>query len=152
MWRWSERLASRNHRRFEGRYEVVRYEDLVADPGGTLARVCRFLELTEPTPAAVPDGTPITTDSVGRHHRDISRAERRYIEVAARRGMERSGYARESQTDPVAARIAFWAGVVPVQTFHAAMWRPAMEIRQHRGRRPSDRRLASHEPRAEGPT
>lgn len=153
MWRWSERLASRNGRRFERRYQVVRYEDLVAEPDHTLERVRRFLELDQPTATGngIVAPAPLTTTSVGRHHDDISPAERRFIELAARRGMRRWGYEREPHIDSPPAPIGFWVGVVPRQTLGAAMWRPTMEIRHHRGRRPSDRRLTSDESRDEGP-
>ncbi len=152
MWRWSEQLATRNSRVFAGRYQVVRYEDLVADPDETLERVRSFLELDEPIPSAdAVAAAPLTTASVGRHRGDLSRAERRFVELTTRGGMARRGYEPEPLTDAITERIAFWAGVVPLETFHAAMWRPAMEIRQHRGRGPSDRRLASHEPGAEEP-
>lgn len=39
----SARIAARNERRYPGRYLVVPYEALVADPEATIASICRFV-------------------------------------------------------------------------------------------------------------
>jgi hypothetical protein len=42
-WAYSARRAAVNRARFPGRYQVVRYEDLVGQPAQTLREICAFL-------------------------------------------------------------------------------------------------------------
>ncbi len=143
--RWSARLASINEQRFDGRYLVVRYEDLVTDPEPTLLRISKFLDL-DPRDGehALPgeaEPLPLTTASVGRFHDDISRPERRFIELLTRNGMARWGYEGTDHAMSRAAAFRFWCRVVPRQTIYATLWRPRMALRESRGRGPSRHRL-----------
>jgi hypothetical protein len=88
-WRSSASFARRNQQRYLGRYEVVRYEDLVADPDATIRGVCAFLgERFEPTMlqmeqvrryddirAGSEDGSPISDEFVGRYRRSVDRSD-----------------------------------------------------------------------------
>ena len=90
LWHWSERLARHHSRRFPGRYLVVRYEDLVADPNPRLEEIRCFLGLDVSTGTI--DPTPFTLASVARHRRDLNADERRFLELALAPGMQRWGY------------------------------------------------------------
>ena len=121
LWRWSERLADVNSRRFAGRYQVVRYEDLVTDADRVLDGVRRFLDLAEPPGSG--RGPGLGTGSIGRFRRDISAEERQVIELIARRGMARRGYQRESDHRGSTEAARFWLRRVPMELAHAALWR-----------------------------
>lgn len=88
----SMRHAETNRRSHAGRYEVVRYEDLVAEPEATLERVAAFLGLPSPDPDACPPAEPIVTVSVGRHVSDLTDGERGLVEAATGSGMAAWGY------------------------------------------------------------
>jgi len=131
LWRWSERLAVANGRRFGDRYRVIRYEDLVTDEEAVLEDVGRFLELAEPD-ASGPRGAGLETGSIGRFRRDISTDERRVIELIARRGMKRRDYRREPTDSTLARTCRFWTVRVPVELTHAALWRAGVWRRHNR--------------------
>lgn len=42
-WRWAARLDARYRRRYPRQYRLLRYEDLVADPAGTIRGLCDFV-------------------------------------------------------------------------------------------------------------
>jgi hypothetical protein len=93
--------AIRNRRRYAGRYEVVRYEDLVARPEETMREVCAFLgEQFEPAMlrldgvkryeairAASGNGSAVSTAFVGRYRRSVSRDDVMFIQSIARQRM-----------------------------------------------------------------
>lgn len=104
QWCASAERAERNARRHPGRYTVVRYEDLVADPATTVQALCDFLgEDYEPAMLAVPDArrydglrtgpgaTPISGRFAGRG-RALPPREVAFIQCAARRPMRTLGY------------------------------------------------------------
>ncbi len=148
LWRWSERLARRNARAFAGRYLVVRYEDLVSDPDRCLASVQDLLGLDPP--AVTIEATPLTTASIGRHRRDLSDTERKYLQLVLASGMRRWGYAPEPVDLTAPATVAFWARTLPVNSTRALLWTATNAVHpQQQG--PSARRLQPDEQGENGP-
>jgi hypothetical protein len=97
-------------RHFPGRHLVVRYEALVSEPDATVRQVAAFLEedfvpemlcFYEDAEQHQPEGTqdhaltlgPVTTASVGRWQRDISRLDAFVVEALAGDVMASLGYA-----------------------------------------------------------
>jgi hypothetical protein len=142
LWQWSERLARRNSRQFAGRYLVVRYEDLVSDPDRSLRAVQDFLSLDQPTKTI--ESTPLTTASIGRHRRDLSDAERRYLQLVLASAMRRWGYTPDPIDLTVGATASFWAHTLPVNSTRALMWTATNAVHPRR-RAPSARRLQPDE-------
>lgn len=99
-WCRSAGWAELNAGRYPDAYHVIRYEDLVRDPGATVATLCEFL--AEPfRPELVPllrrDGgglEPLSTDELGRYRDDLESFELAFIEGMAGRGMRAHGYDR----------------------------------------------------------
>lgn len=138
MWQWSERLARRNSRQFVGRYLVVRYEDLVSDPDASLGSIRDFLGLDPPGETI--ESVPLTTASVGRHRRDLTDAERRYLQLVLAPAMRRWGYAPDQIDLTAGATASFWARTLPVSSAHALMWTATNAVHAQQ-RAPSARRL-----------
>lgn len=96
MWRRSMRAARRNLVRHGGRYAVMRYEDLVADPRREMTQLCRFLgvdyceEMFEDPVSG--DKVTIHDGSVGRHRQDLDAVEVGLIERPNRKLMVEFGY------------------------------------------------------------
>jgi chorismate mutase-like protein len=109
---WVEVVESRSLQRLGDRVYTLRYEDLVADPRGSLAGLLRFLGLewnesvlthhVEPHslyahpyahPSADEVREPIYARAVGRYVRDLSPAERAEFEAIAGVALARHGYA-----------------------------------------------------------
>jgi hypothetical protein len=124
-WLASAAVAVRNRRRYAGRYEILRYEELVSRPEATMRQVCGFLgEEFEPAMLRM-DGvrrydairtgsgsqSPVSTAFVGRYRNSLSRADVALIQSIAGRRMLSFDYA----LDPVR--------LTPVERFrYAARW------------------------------
>jgi hypothetical protein len=124
IWRSSAASALRNRRRYPGRYQVIRYEDLVASPDGTMRAVCAFIG-EEFHPAMVRmDGVgrydavraasvscaPISTEFVGRYRLSVPRADVALIQSLAEREMIPFGYPMDPIRLSLAERIRYAAG------------------------------------------
>jgi sulfotransferase family protein len=97
-WLASVSAAVRNQGRYAGRYAVVRYEDLVSRPEGTMREVCAFLgeefELAmlrmdgvrryDAVRAASASGSALSTAFVGRYRSSVSRDDVAFIQSIAR--------------------------------------------------------------------
>jgi hypothetical protein len=94
-----------------GRYLEIRYEDLVTDLPGTTGQITKFLGIAwDPSllrhteydhslfahpwghPAAQAAARPITADRIGRHRRELTRAQVAAFESIAGAELERLGY------------------------------------------------------------
>lgn len=113
-WLRSTRAAVRNARRYPGRYLVLRYEDLVADPWEHTRRVCQFLGVEfEPAMMEMRGGDDrsreggnssfeelppgvISTRSVGRYRQALEPGTVAFIETLCRPLMRRFGYTLDS--------------------------------------------------------
>lgn len=126
LWRWSERLARQHCRRWPDRYLVVRYEDLVGDPAATLATVFGVVgeALTEDVTTA-----ELHTRSIGRHRRDLTRAEIGFMDLVLGSAMDRRDY--EHATAPRAARMTGPLGLARLGA-GMALWRPGRTMTAQR--------------------
>ena len=161
-WRYSVRLGERNLEKYQGRYMMLRFEDLVEDPAGTVQSVCRFvgesfdpkmLEMAEaPTLRAklgLPeqsDGTPVplSTEHVGLFREGVPPREIAFIETQVGSLMERYGYERFADLSP-SDRFAFIAYEWPNQAARMIAWW-GVEMMQHHfparfGRQPGPRMI-----------
>jgi hypothetical protein len=104
-WRRAARLHRRYRRRLGGRYLLVRYEDLVAEPERELRRVCEFLGVAfEPSmigeidvvgssfSSARHEGSGIDPARATRWRRDIRAIGRGWFRLVAGRELRRFGY------------------------------------------------------------
>jgi hypothetical protein len=133
-WRYSMALAARNMRRHAGRYQLVRYEDLVRDPEGVARDVCAFIgERFEASMLRMGDapssfhrkmagGDPLPADPatlisdafVGRYREVLRPEDVSFIEMFAGPQLTRLGYERDHPRLPRTARLRFVVLQVPV--------------------------------------
>lgn len=126
--RFGFELADRNQRRFGGDvYTVVRYEDLLADPPGVLAELCRFIgvpfarEVFQPTVCGQPWGgnnyeatrfDGLSSRNAGRWPDRITPEEAALIEYHFGEFMERHGYPQRytlaQQTDAAVSHYKWY--------------------------------------------
>lgn len=142
-WLYSENLARRNERRFPGSYLVVRFEDLITGPEKVLRDVCDFLsEDFDPVMMAMEasprhrdrmedasgDGELLTDEFIGLYKERIDPAEVAFIEMHARRAMERRGYMPDasSRLESAGAALKQW----PNQMLRMAAWRTVESLQQ----------------------
>lgn len=133
-WLSSASLAERNRRRYDGRYLVLRYEDLVRHPETTMRRVCDHLEEAfEPAMmrmdgvgrynavrTASDGGSPISTAFVGQYRGSVDRSDLAFIQTVAADRMRALGY----PLDPIR--------LTPSERFrYAATW-PVSRARMRR--------------------
>jgi len=157
VWANSARLAARNAARFPGRYLVVRYEDLVADPEQQLRRILDLVG--EPFDRSVleidavdvgdqshPGGTvprALTGSSIGRFERDVSAREVAVIERALRLDMTRLGYDLSRPALGVMAELRVRAVDRPTVAVWSVLWRRWSAVKRRYASGPSRRRLVS---------
>jgi hypothetical protein len=139
-WLQSTHAAQRSAARHPQGYLIVRYEDLAADPEGTMRRVCRFADLPFAPEMLSMSGVPevrdhggnssygsreagtISTRSVGRYREVLPRDEIAFIETVARAEMTAFGYVPSQRHMSEWARIRF-----------ACWFRPRTSLRMHAG-------------------
>lgn len=163
---YSAGLATSNQKRFgPDRYLIVRFEDLIADPEKTVREVCQFLgEQFHPEMMSMPDapemraklgwdeaaGGPVSLspEYLGRYLVGIPALEAKFIEIAARRQMQRFSYLpapnqprpRLGRLVPVligqGGRYVAWIAMERVQQRFPRIWK----------RRPGRRMLVEPDP------
>jgi hypothetical protein len=112
-WLYSARLAARNLKRHPERYKIVRFENLVRQPEGTLREVCSFLgEAYVPAMLSMdgvperrdkircganlgPGPSPLSAEFIGRFRQAVPKREIAFLQAAARRYMPAYGYLPE---------------------------------------------------------
>lgn len=142
-WLYSEGLARKWEERFPGCYLVVRFEDLITEPEATLRDVCDFLgEDFDPAMMSM-DASPrhrermvkasaggefVSAQFIGMYQDRIDSGESAFIELHARKAMERRGYVPDGETWFDSARVAFteW----PNQFLRMLAWRTVEELQQ----------------------
>ena len=151
-WLSSTRAGRRNQAREPERYALVRYEDLVADPEGTMRRLCDFLGLEYDPGMLTMDGAPehqarggnnssfgdlgsasISTRAVGRYRDVLSPSELSFIQLVARREMRAIRYDLAPETRTPLARARFYAFDLPVQGCRLGAWVATDWLRRRRG-------------------
>lgn len=149
-WRYSMALAARNARSHRDRYRLLRYEDLVADPGGTIREICEFVELSfdpgmlrmgdAPTfvrklagSTPVPDdpATLITDEYVGRYQGVLRAQDTAFIELFAGHRMKALGYDLDHPRMSARELVRFFLVDVPFDLVRFGGWL-GLELAQHR--------------------
>jgi hypothetical protein len=160
-WLRSARAATRGCKRYPGRYLIVRYEDVVRDPEATMRRVCAFVDLPfavgmlgmEAVPEIRDSGgnssfgdmepRAISNRAIGRFRSVLPARDVAFIQLTARRRMDRLGYVRESTRLGVSARMRFLFWDVPVGWLRMVGWMLHARLRQRRAVRVPESRLDS---------
>jgi len=159
-WLASVDLARENERRYAGRYRMLRYEDLAADPDGTLHAVCEFIgEDYDPRMLAMEDarefrdtggnssyGTRqpgrISTDSIGRFRSVLTSGDIAFIEGRAGKVMRQLGYEPMRPGMSTGERAAYLLRDWPLASTKFAAWQLRERARDLLGRSPSDDTMA----------
>jgi len=159
VWLASVRLAQRNEKRFAGRYLVVRYETLVAQPETTLQSICKFLDepyipamLTMQGAEAFRDEGgnssygnrqpgQISTSSIGRYRQILSPQAIAFIQQAARRQMVAFGYEIEPLPWSLRERLRFALVDWPLNMARLLAWHSREAYYDRTGRILPDRRI-----------
>jgi hypothetical protein len=147
-WRYSTTLGRRHERTYAGRYLIVRFEDLVADPEGTVQRVCRFLDapfvpsmltmseapgLRAKLGQADAGWSPIellSSDHIGRYRGRIADAELAFIQQHAGELMRAHGYTPDEVLFTPAERVRYHLVDHTDQLARAIAWRTVEELQQ----------------------
>jgi hypothetical protein len=156
LWLSSIRRGMQNVAAYPGRYEIVRYEDLVSQPRAIVERVCRFIDepfemrMLQATPvreddASIPGvGTQgLVTSSVGRFRSDLSDSDIAFIQLVAGRAMRAMHYEPVEVPMSSAERIRFGVADVPLNLMRMGAWWINMNRRERTAGAPSDRRVAA---------
>lgn len=148
-WRYSARLGQRNARRHPDRYRVVRYEDLVREPGRTVHEVATFLgEEYEPAMLAMgeaptyrrrlaggqdpPAGVvPITSEHIGAFRDRLPPAEVVFLDSVLGGEMRQLEYRPSGIRLGLRQRLTYWAWTLPFNGARMLGWL-ALETIQHR--------------------
>lgn len=157
-WLYSARHARRNQRRHAGRYRVIRYEDLVANPAAVVAEVCTFvgeafvpemLEMTgmptyrDKLAAGSPGGPLISTAHVGRYRGRIPARELAFLEGRAGAVMRSFGYEPDGVALRGVDRLHYAAADLPLNLARMATWQ-ARQAAAHRLPRLAGRTPPAH--------
>jgi hypothetical protein len=153
-WLWSIEQGKRNQRRYPDRYRMVCYEALAANPEETLRAVCAFIG-EEYTPAMLSmEGAPahrnkgnssygkrepgkISTSSIGRFRKVLSRRDITFIQSYAGRQMAEFGYELEPAPLPAGERLQYAVVDLPLNLGRMLAWRAREALNNRRGRSPS---------------
>lgn len=158
-WLASVRLARRNEKRFPGRYLVVRYETLAAQPEATLHTICQFLnEPYSPAMLAMHGAEnfrdeggnssygnrqpgQISTSSIGRYRQMLSPQAIAFIQTAARRQMLAFGYEIDPLPWSTRERLRFALLEWPLNMARLLAWHSREAYYDRTGRILPDRRI-----------
>jgi hypothetical protein len=107
-WNLAVKMAGRNERKYRGRYRVIRFEDLVADPPGVLAGVCeligldfedRMLEAVKRNTSEILSGAEkpllvevLSSDALRAAERELLPAETGFLQGVTKRRRRQRGY------------------------------------------------------------
>ncbi len=162
-WLSSTRIAQRNLRKYPDNYMVLRYETLAEQPEETLQIVCDFIH--EPYTSvmlqmdAVPEmqarggnssyGTferaTISTRSIGRYREVLAPEDILFIQMFAKKEMERFDYAEQKIELSMRDQMAFYASGLPFNAVRMAGWLTRQSLTIHRESIPSSKILANVE-------
>lgn len=152
VWRHSARLAAANAERFPGRYLVVRYEDLVADPESKLREICELIGepfdsrmLTVEDGGGTPEGSrrELSRDSIGRYELDVPIRDVALMERVLGSEMSRLGYRPSERSLPRVDRLRLEILDRPAAAAFLILWRPWSALRRRYSSGPSSRRTVS---------
>lgn len=122
-WLHSAELTSRNRVRYPGRYKVVRYESLMAQPEATLRDVCSFLG-----ERFLPEMVVDLMDGIGEGRENnktgrISKREVAFIQTCARRHLLGFDYPLESTAFTLSERLLFYLVDWPINQAGMSAWK-----------------------------
>lgn len=158
QWLASVRLARHNERRYPGRYKLVQYEALVAEPEGMARGICDFIGEDFAPEMLSMSGAPrhrhqgnssygprnhgeIFTSSLGRYQKVMSDREIVFMQSFLAREMEKFNY------DPVPVRLSlrdylgYQLSDKPANVARVVAWLGREALFYRVGRKPSARRL-----------
>ena len=154
-WLQSVGLARRNQQRYPDRYKVVCYEVLAAQPEAMLGEICDFLGEAYTPVMLDMEGAPshrdkggnssygkrepgrISTGSIGRFRKVLSKRELAFMQLYARREMDTYGYTEEPIHFSLGDRVLFTLVDWPANIARVVAWHVSEAIQEHTGRAPS---------------
>lgn len=158
-WVWSARLAARHATRYPDAYLPVRYESLVHDPEGELARICAFLGEPYSDDMLTMNGAErfrdeganssygpraagaVSADSIGRYRQVLTSRQIAFIQRRAAKPMAQYGYLPDDLDMAPGERARFWINDWTLNNGVMVAWRARDAYRDVRGRRLPDYRL-----------
>lgn len=157
LWLSSVRWAERNRSAHPGRYEIVRYEDLVSRPAEVIPKLCdvigepfdeRMLSIQSVpqngrSPLQADERAELVPTSIGRFRNDLSRQELAFIQLVASRPMRRLGYEPAPVAMAFLERARFTSSTVPRNLLRMGAWWVNMRWRERRAGAPSERRMVA---------
>lgn len=159
MWLSSVHLAERNRERYPQQYKVVRYEQLAAQPEETLREICTFIgESYAPEMLSMEGASTfrdeggnssygqrkpgvISTDSIGRFQKVLSKAEIAFVQAHARDEMREMQYAPVPVAFAPHEQVLFTLAQRPFNIARLFAWRVRYAVRNQTGRKLPDYRI-----------
>jgi hypothetical protein len=151
-WWASTSAGRRNQTRYPDRYRLVRYEDLVQNPSGTIREVCAFLGIEFQPEMLTMDGAPehqarggnnssfgdlgpqtISTKAVGRYPDVLRPSELAFIQLVVGREMRAVGYEPAEVSLTRLGWLRFAIVDLPAQTLRMGAWITTDRVRRRRG-------------------
>ncbi|MDH4119412.1 MAG: sulfotransferase [Acidimicrobiia bacterium] len=163
-WLASVRLAADNTERYGSRYLVLRYEDLVRDPEGSLRRVCECIEepysedmLTMRGAAEFRDqganssygsraSGEISTESIGKYRQVLPPTQVSFVDRVAATEMAKLGYQTDARKLSAVDRLRYWLGTVPAERVRMTLWHMRTGLLDRKGRPVPAYRIVESEP------
>lgn len=157
-WLASVRLGRAHAAAHPDNYLLLRYEDLVTEPGAALHAVCAFIgEPYDPEMFSMA-GAPrfreggnssygrrepgrISTDSIGRYREVLRPSQVAFIELLAGHRMDELGYTPDHPRLALTGRLRFTFGSAPLELARVAAWGVRDVVRRVRGQRVPRARL-----------
>lgn len=163
MWLMSFDLAMKNQRRYPERYKIVRYETLTSQPEETLRDVCTFMGEEYAPEMLSMEGAPrllekgsnssygrrqagvISTDSVAKYRKVLTKPEIAFIQSRAGKKMLALGYPLDPLEFSFEERLAYLCVDWPVNRLRMAAWTAKEMALNLKGRDLPARRLVVRE-------
>jgi hypothetical protein len=151
MWLSSMSMAKHNNQRYPDRYKILRYETLASQPEETLCSLCSFIG-EEYTPAMLSmkgaenfnesgnssygqfEPGRISTKSIGRFRKVLSKHEVAFIQTYARRDMLPYDYNLEPLDFSFRDNLSFYCAQWPTNLARMIGWWTREEFENRKGR------------------
>jgi len=152
-WLASIKAVKHNMQCYPQRFLAVRYESLASHPEETLLQVCDFIDETYTPAMLTMTGAPehleqrgdsafekfalgeISTRSIGRFHKVISKREIALIQLLVGRYMNEFGYKIDLVRLSLGERLLFYTVTLPVSAARITRWLAFKKFRDLQGRR-----------------
>jgi hypothetical protein len=151
-WLTSVSLGERNLRHYPGKYQIIRYETLVANPGKTMSEICAFIEEDYSPDMLSMQGAEnfrdeggnssygqrdpglISTSSIGRYRKVLSTQDIFFMQTMARREMLRYDYPLDPIHLPPTERMMFSLVHLPLNFTRMHAWQKRESYLDRKGR------------------